>query len=516
MRESDSGWMGLSPQQSMVWGTSVHVAGSRALRLHLEDLRLPAGARLWVYPPFGEARPVSLRHASASGGLWTPVIEGDTVHFELELPPAASGGVWGLRIAELADLAAYIVPDASATPQASPEDCLVFGSCVTSGTFPAKAIAELAVFQYFFEEQGSSFTCSGGLLNDRVGDFTPYGLTANHCVHTQEVADTVDPAYKFRWNSCPPSTINDYSYSLSSVGSLLVATKAIPGPDVTLLLMNPDFLPGGLGFLGWTTDPSVITDGDQLYRLSHPVAGVPGLGGSDEILAQMFSRQTVDTTPDFACGDGDSVIEEGEIPFQNFIYSVMNFGTTVGGSSGSPVMTADGLTVGQLLGTCSISADSCVPSSFNELDGWLGASFQYIGPFIYAPGDPCIPGDATACLLGGRFQVEVSWATTSDTGVGRVMSFDSPDFFPGRASSDQASFWWFFNAANFEMGVKMVDACVPPFNSFWVFVSGLTNQGYTVTITDLVNHNVRHFTNPLGTYPTTIGATNTIQGFPCN
>ena len=71
----------------------------------------------------------------------------------------------------------------------------------------------------------------------------------------------------------------------------------------------------------------------------------------------------------------------------------------------------------------------------------------------------------------------MTWSRDGGAASGEVMSFG-----PSRAASDQSVFWFFFDPANFEMGVKMVDACVEPFNSFWVFVSGLTNQAYDVAI----------------------------------
>ena len=56
-----------------------------------------------------------------------------------------------------------------------------------------------------------------------------------------------------------------------------------------------------------------------------------------------------------------------------------------------------------------------------------------------------------------------------------------------RAESAESVFFWFFNSSNFEMGVKMVDACVAPFNRYWVFVSGLTSQEYRVRVTKMVD-----------------------------
>lgn len=119
------------------------------------------------------------------------------------------------------------------------------------------------------------------------------------------------------------------------------------------------------------------------------------------------------------------------------------------------------------------------------------------------PTGSCTPSATRACLLNDRFEVTVSYQTATAGGQASVMSFSGQ-----RAESDQSVFLYFFDNANFEMGVKMVDACVPPFDRFWAFVSGLTNQGYTVTIRDTVTGAVKNYSNPLGTYPQTVGDTN--------
>jgi hypothetical protein len=139
------------------------------------------------------------------------------------------------------------------------------------------------------------------------------------------------------------------------------------------------------------------------------------------------------------------------------------------------------------------------------------AALQDLGWSLAGATGPCVADGDTACLLDGRFVVEVEWSTLSSSGNAQIMSFAGQ-----RASSDQSVFWYFFDNANFEMGVKMVEACVDPFNAFWVFVSGLTNQGFTVTITDTDTGRIRTYSNPLGVYPQTVGATGTGDGFPCN
>jgi len=119
------------------------------------------------------------------------------------------------------------------------------------------------------------------------------------------------------------------------------------------------------------------------------------------------------------------------------------------------------------------------------------------------PTGSCTPSATRACLLNDRFEVTVSYQTATAGGQASVMSFSGQ-----RAESDQSVFLYFFDNANFEMGVKMVNACVPPFDRFWAFISGLTNQGYTVTIRDTATGAVKNYNNPLGTYPQTVGDTN--------
>jgi subtilisin family serine protease len=119
----------------------------------------------------------------------------------------------------------------------------------------------------------------------------------------------------------------------------------------------------------------------------------------------------------------------------------------------------------------------------------------------------CIRTATTACLLGNRFELRVTWQTAGGSGNSEVMNFNGE-----RAESDQSAFLWFFAPENFEMGVKMVNACTPPFNAFWVFISGLTNQGYTVNIRDTQTGAQKTYSNPLGQLARTVSD---VSAFSC-
>jgi len=118
-------------------------------------------------------------------------------------------------------------------------------------------------------------------------------------------------------------------------------------------------------------------------------------------------------------------------------------------------------------------------------------------PTQAAPGG-CVRDATTACLQGGRFEVKVDWTTATTNGAAQVMSFGGQ-----RAENDDSVFWWFFGATNFEMGVKVLNACDVggaggTGGKFWVFVSGLTNQGWTLHIHDTRTGALKTYSNPLG------------------
>ena len=92
------------------------------------------------------------------------------------------------------------------------------------------------------------------------------------------------------------------------------------------------------------------------------------------------------------------------------------------------------------------------------------------------------------CLNKGRFRANVSWRDFQDSG--RAV--------PVATSSDSGMFY-FFNADNTEMLVKVLDACgLASFNSYWVFAAAATNVEYTLTVTDTQTGQTRTYDNPLG------------------
>jgi lysyl endopeptidase len=464
------GFAGRSAAGDTVWSTSVAVAGAYRLRLHLAGVELPAGTRLWVWGKGGEPRPFGLELRGPDGGLWTPGVLGDTIYLEVETPAAALAAGSAARF--LPDAVAQRFPlDEKGQPvtgaAAAPIQgaCLIDATCVKPSLVGILPDLQKAVGLLDFLDAGGEFECSGGLLNDSRSDGTPYLLTANHCFDNQAAASSLEVFWDFHSSRCG-GPAPDLATLPKSSGSTLLATD--PTSDFTFVRLAD--VPPGRFFLGWNADPAAVHDGTHLFRVSQALAD-----------KQTYSTSIVRSSGIPIC-DG--------APVGDFTYAQVTSGGTFGGSSGAPAILAGGYVVGQLLGGCGFNNpdDGCDYSN-SELDGAFSRTYPKIAEWLNpAPVAACVPGPTTLCLVGGRFQVE---ATFDDAGGG----------FAGAAQgvllTDDSAYLWFFNPANLEAVVKVLDGCAVN-NHFWVFVGGLTNLHTVFRVTDTHTGLQRLYVNPQG------------------
>lgn len=101
---------------------------------------------------------------------------------------------------------------------------------------------------------------------------------------------------------------------------------------------------------------------------------------------------------------------------------------------------------------------------------------------------PCVAGDSTLCLSGGRFKAQIAWRSDPNT-TGQGSAVPIP-------SAPDSGLFFFFSPSNLEMLIKTLDACT--FNSrFWVFYAATTSVEFTLTVTDTMTGKVRVYFNPL-------------------
>ncbi len=99
----------------------------------------------------------------------------------------------------------------------------------------------------------------------------------------------------------------------------------------------------------------------------------------------------------------------------------------------------------------------------------------------------CIPSATTLCLGAGRFQVKATHVTSA--GVGAAT---------GYMLSNDTGYFTFFDAANVELLVKVLDGCGLG-GKYWVFAGGLTNVRTIVTVTDMTTGEIVVIDNPANT-----------------
>lgn len=474
----------------LVWGTRVEVESAYRLRLHLSDVALPAGAKLWVYNESEARGPFGVELIGPGGDLWTPSVGGGTLWIEAELPAGALGAsaAYGFTVNDVLEIVGAAPRRLINVRQASTVSCLVDEPCVAPGTLGSIDSYRKAIASLEFVKDGSSYLCTGGLLNNTKADGTPYLLTANHCLSTQAVASTLEAVWDYYDGTCLGNT-PDRATLPSSQGATLLASSL--QSDFTLVRLNS--IPGPRSLLGWNADPRAVTDGTSLFRLSHPVAN--GI-----LLPQFFSASTARYGSALPCP-----VDPAGRPMNDltkFIHSLPTVGTPLPGSSGAPLVLGSGQVVGQLLGACGSFAgvsDPCLAgTSINQIDGAFAATFPAVAAWLDpAASSPfCIPSGTTLCLDDTpgdrRFKVEVSFqAVGASPAPGNAVPLASLGIANGGV-------FWFFNPGNPEMLVKVLNGCGLG-GHYWVFYAAATNVGLTTTVTDTVTGAHKTYANAAGT-----------------
>ena len=342
---ADGNWFDLAGGAKL-WVGDVASTDAIGLRLHLAGLHLPQGAEIAVYAPSElDARSRYLNTGEVSDpaidfyrpgtalkagqeGVWTSTVLGDRARIEYFVPAGASGRELPFTVDRLQHL--YLDPVAVVTGGSWEKAA---GSCHNDVTcFPewgdvARAVAGIGAIGR------NAVFCSGQLVNSQQRDFTPYFLTANHCLETPGEAASVEVYWLYQTSTCggnPPS--------LSSVqrsrGTTLLSTGA--ASDYTLLLIE-GALPPNLFWAGWNANK--VGDGFPVTAVHHPAGDYKRIS---------FGNKSSGTH--FACG--------GLANDANHVKIEWSDAPTEPGSSGSGIFRND---TQQLLGQL-----HCGPSSCND------------------------------------------------------------------------------------------------------------------------------------------------------
>ena len=363
-------------RSGFVWAAPARSEDATAMRIHFTGVDLAEGAELYVHNELGQAYgPYTGKGPFGDGEFWSDTMAGSDLSIQVHGSETAMAGST-FTVAELAHIgpgfraARGLVPEpfvSSSDTSCTDATCVVNGTCANSGDWSNIDLARNSVAHIIFSDRGSQYICSGGLLaDDDPSSEVPLFLTANHCISRGKVARTMNTYFQYRTRTC--EICDDYVFDPGPSGATILASNR--SSDYTLMRLSGS-PPWTAYFAGWSDSDVAYSNGQRLYRISHP-KGAP----------QSYSEHIVDT------GRGTC----SSWPRGDWIYSRDDIGATQGGSSGSPVFNAAGQVVGQLSGGCGTNVyEDCDSQSNATVDGSLAAYYDEVAAFLSPGGGSCVP-----------------------------------------------------------------------------------------------------------------------------
>jgi lysyl endopeptidase len=266
-----------TPQAGKIAAISITSPQAVGIRLGILVRRLPAEATVRFYSQGAEAAyEISGREvlesiqrnlvAGDSGDdaltYWSPLIEGEEATLEIELPPGINPDRVEIAIPRVSHFFRYPLAAQGENIIKSIGDaasCEIDATCYSAWSPESNATAKMS-----FVDAGSSYLCSGTLLNDMAASGTPYFLSANHCISKQTVASTLQTYWFYRSASCNSGTLNPGNRTLIGGATLLYASAVT---DTSFMKLNST-APAGAVYAAWDSNAPAL--GTAITGVHHP------------------------------------------------------------------------------------------------------------------------------------------------------------------------------------------------------------------------------------------------------
>ena len=379
----------------MVGSLAISSPGAAALRMGIRIQSLPETAELRFFSDRAtEIQKISgktindLINLNLTAGdpaetarvYWSPVINGEIVGLEVFLPQGTSPDQVEISLPSVSHIEISPLSDLVKTQDFGDSGaCNLDVMCNPSWQSTSNSVARM-----LYTKSGQSYWCTGTLLNDVGGTYTPYFLSANHCISTQSAASSLETYWFYHSTACNSGVLNP-SYQTLSQGASLLFNAATT--DASFMKLNGT-VPAGVVFSGWTTQTPAI--GTNLTGVHDPRGDM-----------QMISYGSV--TGYQVCTDsGNSSFSctPSNASSGTFLQVVFGQGITEGGSSGSGIFPDS---TQQLTGQLCCGNTSCAnptsPTFYGRFDKtyalgnlgqWLAASSSYtasVSPDTYNFGE---------------------------------------------------------------------------------------------------------------------------------
>jgi len=367
----------VNPDGSQVIVLVIKSTGASGIGVHFRDFALAEGEEVYVYGPETDSivlGPFTNKGPWDSGEFWSGTVVGDTAVIEFYRRSDENAGRF--EIFEVSHI--FAGPDLRLRfNEPDVLNCEVDASCYGDAE-------KNAVGRILFSKNGQWYVCTGTLLNDRDQDFTPYFLTANHCVNSQAIAQTVEVFWFYQTTFCNSGVLRTSVHS--PPGATLLATQA--STDFCLLRLQNN-APGGAAFSGW--EPTAQPLGTGVFGLHHPSGGLPP---SIESYLRRATGSITDTN-------------NGCFALVNAYRTGWTSGTTEEGSSGSGLWNSSHHLVGAL--SCGPDPATCNNpfSVYSKFANFYSQIRSYLGSHIPSP-----PVANPATLVASN-SFRANWSTAS-------------------------------------------------------------------------------------------------------
>lgn len=325
-----------------VWRKVIKSPGARSLNLGFGRFVMPEGGSLHMYTPGGEnlVRAFTAEDNEEHGQLWTPMLPGDTIVIEVNVP------ISQLDNLEL-ELTSINHGYVGESPQEIMETILESGSCnvdvvCSAGDGWREQIRSAAAYS-----TGGSAFCSGSAINNTANDGRGFFLTANHCGINASNAPSMVVYWNFENSTCrepgSPASGGNGDGRLDDFNTGAIFRAGYGPTDMTLVeLDDPIRADHNVYLAGWNASSSVPTSATGIH---HP--------NVDE------KRISFENDPLSLSGSTHLQVNDWDL------------GTTEPGSSGSPLFDQDKRIVGQLTG----GSAACGNNGY-DIYGWVNVSWN--------------------------------------------------------------------------------------------------------------------------------------------
>lgn len=335
-------WETLADGRQM-WRVRIRSAGATSLNFGFTQWLMPEGAALRVYAPEGAdlRGPYTAANNNAARQLWTPIVRGDEAVIELVVPSRLRAATTLLLGRVNHGFRGF---GAKAQGQAKSGSCNIDVACPDAAGWDdeIRSVARYTV--------AGALLCTGQLVNNTAQDFTPYFLSAAHCLSGAAAATTV---YYFNYETSTCGGTPDGALDQTVIGAAMVATSGTStaaGSDFVLLrLLQAPPASYGVHYAGW----------DRRDVAPRGVTGIHHPSGDEKRISFDFDPLTI-----------TAYLEDGGTGVTHLRVGDWDRGVTEGGSSGSGIWNSDH----RLVGTLSGGYSSC--EAPNDPD-WYGRFHQH-------------------------------------------------------------------------------------------------------------------------------------------